>query len=78
MREYTKQIKKEAEKDIGKISQRNNSKWEKMNESQQQAHIADKKRSFTSKWEALQKEAETVAQKRICNRMLAAIEKYTR
>lgn len=78
MKAFTKELKRIVPKDINKISRHNNSKWDKMTDSQKRSHILNKKKSYFEKWKNLQSQAITKTQKEICKYMLNYIEKYTR
>lgn len=75
MRESTKILKAEMEKDIKKIQEKNNSKIKKRTNEQNRQVIEDKVKYYTDKWNELSKEAETETQKEYCKRVLEAIPK---
>ena len=74
MREFTKTLKNEREKDIMAIYAHNNSKIRKRTPEQNEQAYSDKSNFYLNKWNAFLEKAETVAQKNICNEILGRIE----
>lgn len=78
MRDFTRTLRNEMDKDFEKITYRNNSKFYKMSEEEQQQSINNKKAHYTNKWTGYLRECETPSQKAICNRMITLIANNTR
>ena len=66
MREFTRKLKKEAQEDLIKIHQHNNSKNKKRTPEQIEQSKKDKMNYFINKWADLLEKSETKAQKVIC------------
>lgn len=74
MREFTKVLREEREKDIVGIHAHNNSKIKNRTVEQNRQAFEDKKRFYLDKWNKLSNQAETVAQNNICVDMLDRIQ----
>lgn len=70
MKESTRILKAEAEKDINRIYYCNNSKLERMSSEQIEQHRRDKYNHYLTKWNDLLKSCETVAQRNYCKNVL--------
>lgn len=75
MRDYTRFLRNEKDKDIHLIWQHNNSKIAKRTPKQNEQAYHDKMNFYLNKWDKLLNKAETRAQKDICNRMINDINK---
>ena len=73
MRTFTRTLKVNFERDIKYYNQRNNSKDSKRTAEQIAQSEKDKKDFYIKKWVAFRQEAETKAQKDICDRMIRYI-----
>ena len=74
MKEFTRILKAEAEKDKGAILNRNNSKTEKRRQRQIEQSRKDKFNYYNRKWSEYAEQAETDAQKEICKDMLYRVQ----
>ena len=77
MKTYTKYLKNISHTDFTRITQHNNSKWDKMTDADKIKHIQDKKAFYIRKYTDLLSDATTAAQKRICLKMIENVNKYT-
>ena len=77
MKKYTKYLKNISRTDFTRITQHNNSKWDKMTDADKIKHIQDKKAFYIRKYTDLLSDATTAAQKRICLKMIENVNKYT-
>lgn len=73
MKEFTKTLKAEAEKDKAKIYYHNNSQRAKRTYEQNEQAKADKHNFYFKKWSDLRSKCETKAQIECCEDMLARI-----
>ncbi len=73
MKEFTRFLKDEAEKDIAKIYSNNNNKERKRSAEQNAQSLNDKSNFYKNKWTDLILKAETVAQKNICWDVLSRV-----
>ena len=73
MKDFTRFLKEEYKKDHGKIFHHNNSKWDKMTDTQRLQAVEQKRTTFISKWQAFEKQATTTVQASICTQMLVLI-----
>ena len=78
MREFTKVLRAEREKDIKAISSHNNSKIKNRTLEQNEKAFEDRKRFYLDKWQKLREQAETVAQIDMCNDMLNRISRMAK
>ena len=78
MKQYTRFLKDEMEKDLNCIYQRNNHKYSLRTPEQNAQALEDKRNHYLKKWRALAADCQTVAQKRRAATMLELIAKYTR
>ena len=71
MKEFTRFLKEQQDKDFEAYRMHNNTKYAKRTSEQNEQALNDKRNYYKNKWENLKAQSETVAQKRICENMIS-------